>query len=189
MLHEVRIVTELRFIGHQGLTMGGIVPHILKYWSENSSHKPANNLRYETDMNECRRPYDQAIQQLQAVGIRPTKQRLAIAKMLFDGAYKHVTAECLTKQAKDEGCNISLATIYNTLHQFTAAGLLRELVVEAGKSYFDTQVENHCHFYCEQTGMLTDAPAEAMQDMLLPMLPEGRSMGRVDVIIRLCPDN
>ena len=133
-----------------------------------------------------RRPFEDAIERLQFAGVRPTKQRLAIANMLFDGTHKHVTAECLNKKAKQAGYCISVATIYNTLHQFTAVGLLRELVVEAGKSYFDTQIENHCHFYCERTGQLIDIPAGSVH-MVLPALPEGRCVGTVDVIIRLRP--
>lgn len=136
-------------------------------------------------MTATNRPYDEAIQHLREAGIRPTRQRLALAKFLFDGTYKHVSAECLMKHACQHGLCLSLATVYNTLHQFTAAGLLRELVVESGKSWFDTRTEDHCHYFCEATGELMDIPESDDIILALPTPPQGRAFSRVDVIIRV----
>ncbi len=86
---------------------------------------------------------------LRACGLRPTRQRLALAQLLFADSDRHVTAEQLHGEAAAAAIRVSLATVYNTLHQFTAAGLLREVVVEPGRSYFDTNVEDHHHFFCE----------------------------------------
>ena len=135
------------------------------------------------------RPYHDMIQRLRGVGLRPTTQRLAIAKIMFESKEQHYTAESLHQKARDEGYCIAIATVYNTLNQFTAAGLVRELVVESGKSYFDTRLENHCHFYCETTGQLIDIPQCGSTMVTLPDVPEGRNVRCVDVIIRLSPDS
>ena len=104
--------------------------------------------------------------------MRPTRQRLALGKLLFDGGDRHVTAEQLHAEAGGNGIRVSLATVYNTLNQFTAAGLLREVVVAPGKSYFDTNIDDHHHFFYEDDGALQDIPADA-------------ELARVDVIVRL----
>ena len=131
------------------------------------------------------RPYKQAIQRLQQAGLRPTRQRLALAKLLFDGTDRHVSAEQLHSEAMGADIRVSLATIYNTLHQFTQAGLLREVVVEAGRSYFDTNTSDHHHFLFENSGTLKDIPGESILLGALPPAPEGSRVARVDVIIRL----
>jgi Fur family iron response transcriptional regulator len=120
--------------------------------------------------------------------LRPTRQRLALARLLFDGGDRHVTAEYLHGQAQARSIRVSLATVYNTLHQFTAAGLLREVVVEPGRSYFDTNVSDHHHFFCESTGHLQDIPGELVMVGQLPPPPEGAEIRRVDVIIRIRRD-
>jgi Fur family iron response transcriptional regulator len=129
-------------------------------------------------------------ERVKRAGLRPTRQRVALAQLLFgrqDGAHgdRHVTAEQLHHEAKDADLKVSLATVYNTLNQFTDAGLLREVVVEPGRSYFDTNVSDHHHFYHEDTGALQDIPGEQVRLAGLPQAPAGTSVDRVDVIIRL----
>jgi Fur family iron response transcriptional regulator len=124
-------------------------------------------------------------ERLRAAGLRPTRQRLALARLLFDGGDRHVTAEHLHGEAQARLIRVSLATVYNTLHQFTAAGLLREVVVEPGRSYFDTNVSDHHHFFCESTSQLQDIPGELVMVGQLPQPPEGAEIRRVDVIIRI----
>jgi Fur family iron response transcriptional regulator len=134
------------------------------------------------------RPYSSIIEQLKAAGLRPTRQRLALAKLLFDQGNRHLTAEMLHSEAGAAKVRVSLATVYNTLHQFTAAGLLREVVVEAGRSYFDTNVEEHHHFYFEDTCGLEDIPGDEIRVADLPAPPEGTRVARVDVIVRVAND-
>jgi Fur family transcriptional regulator, iron response regulator len=126
---------------------------------------------------------------LRAAGLRPTRQRLGLAKLLFDGADRHITAEQLHGEATAAAIPVSLATVYNTLHQFTGAGLLREVVVEPGRSYFDTNIYDHHHFYCESTGALQDIPGAAVSVGQLPHAPPGTEVSRVDVIIRVRRQN
>jgi Fur family iron response transcriptional regulator len=130
-----------------------------------------------------------AAERLRAAGLRPTRQRLALAGLLFDGGDRHVTAEHLHDEAEGLAIPVSLATVYNTLHQFTAAGLLREVVVEPGRSYFDTNVSDHHHFFCESTGHLQDIPGELVMVGQLPQPPDGAEIRRVDVIIRIRRDS
>lgn len=125
---------------------------------------------------------------LQEAGLRPTKQRLALAAWLFDGAPKHVTAENVHEAARRMRAGISLATIYNTLNKFTAAGLLHQVLLEGGKLYFDTNVELHHHILDESDGSLTDIPASSVRIAQLPNLPRGKSLSRVDVILRVHSD-
>jgi len=128
-----------------------------------------------------------APERLKRVGLRPTRQRLALASLLFDGGHRHVTAEQLQGEAGHGAIKVSLATIYNTLHQFTEAGLLREVVIEPGRSYFDTNTDDHHHFYVEGSGQLLDIPGNSVSLASLPTPPEGMAIGRVDVIIRIGP--
>jgi Fur family transcriptional regulator, iron response regulator len=133
----------------------------------------------------CQRPYRQALDRLRASGLRPTRQRLALAKLLFDGCDRHVTAETLHSEAAASDIQVSLATVYNTLHQFTEAGLLREIVVDPGRSYFDTNIADHHHFFHERTGALTDIPGAEIVLAQLPEAPAGMKISRVDVVVRL----
>jgi Fur family iron response transcriptional regulator len=133
------------------------------------------------------RPYKIALDRLQHAGLRPTRQRLALARLLFDGGDRHVTAEQLHGEAMTASVRVSLATVYNTLHQFTDAGLLREVVVEAGRSYFDTNIADHHHFFFEGTGQLQDIPSDSVTVADLPTAPSGTRVARVDVIIRVQP--
>ena len=134
------------------------------------------------------RPYSAALERLRAAALRPTRQRMALTRLLFDGDDRHVTAEALHKEARAANVRVSLATVYNTLHQFTGAGLLREVVVDATRSYFDTNTGHHHHFYCEDTGLLADIPGEAITVGELPPPPAGTSIGRVDVVVRVRRD-
>jgi Fur family transcriptional regulator, iron response regulator len=122
---------------------------------------------------------------LRDAGLRPTRQRAALAGLLFRSGDRHVSAEALHEEATRAGFKVSLATVYNTLHQFTQAGLLQQVVVDAARSYFDTNVGNHQHFYCPDEESLIDIPGEAMKVAGLPQPPKGMSVDRVDVIVRL----
>ncbi|HEX3442911.1 MAG TPA: Fur family transcriptional regulator [Pseudolabrys sp.] len=128
-------------------------------------------------------------ERLRRVGLRPTRQRVALARLLFDSSDRHVTAEQLHGEAADASIPVSLATVYNTLHQFTAAGLMREVVVEPGRSYFDTNTDDHHHFFCESTGHLQDIPGDLVRVGELPQPPPGAEIRRVDVIIRIRQGN
>lgn len=131
------------------------------------------------------RPYARALEKLKTVGLRPTRQRLALAKLLFDAEDRHVSAEQLHAEAVAADMRVSLATVYNTLHQFTSAGLLREVVVESGRAYFDTNTTNHHHFYHVDDGKLVDIEQSRLSVASLPEAPAGTAVDRVDVIIRL----
>lgn len=131
------------------------------------------------------RPYTHSIERLKAAGLRPTRQRLALARLLFEGCDRHVTAEQLHGEALGANVRVSLATVYNTLHQFTDAGLLREVVVDAGRSYFDTNTGTHHHFFFTDSGNLLDIAAQDIGLERLPQAPEGTIIDSVDVIIRV----
>ena len=125
------------------------------------------------------------LERLRAAGLRPTRQRLALAKLLFAHGHRHVTAEALFNEAKEHRVDVSLATIYNALHDFTAKSLLREISIDSSRSYFDTNVGNHHHFYFERSGKLQDIPHESIAIAGLPEPPGGAEVSRVDVIIRV----
>ena len=131
------------------------------------------------------RPFTQALERLKRHRLRPTRQRLALVRLLFERGDRHVTADQLHAEAAAAGVRVSLATIYNTLNQFTAAGVLREVVVEAGRSYFDTNASEHHHILVEPTGELIDIPASDVQVSATPRLPEGMALRRMDVILRV----
>ncbi len=121
-------------------------------------------------------------------GLRPTRQRMALAGLLVgDGLDRHVTAEGLYAAAGQSGEKVSLATVYNTLRAFCEAGLLNEVVVAGSRSYFDTRTDDHPHFYWQNSHDLTDAPAEDLLITGLPDAPDGMEISRVDVVIRLKP--
>ncbi len=123
---------------------------------------------------------------LAGAGLRPTRQRLALAGLLVgDGKDRHVTAESLFDAASCSAEKVSLATVYNTLRAFCDAGLMREITVDGSKSYFDTNMSDHPHFYWEDSAKLTDAPAQDLQISKLPAAPDGAEIASVDVVIRL----
>jgi Fur family iron response transcriptional regulator len=125
------------------------------------------------------------ISKLRNAGLRPTRQRIAIAQILFAGGDRHVTAESLYAEVCETSTAVSLATVYNTLNQFTDAGLLREVAIEGHKSYFDTNTSSHHHYYVESEGRLIDNPHDSLEVVGLPHPPQGKKIGRIDVIIRL----
>lgn len=122
---------------------------------------------------------------LKAAGLRPTRQRVLLGTLLFSQGDRHVTAEMLHAEALRSGERVSLATVYNTLHQFRTAGLLRELAIDGAKTYFDTNTSNHNHFYLESEGEVMDIPGGAISVAGLPAPPEGTTISHVDVMVRL----
>ena len=131
------------------------------------------------------RPFTDVIVRLRQAGLRPTRQRMALAKILFEGGDRHVTAEMLRAEALQAKVSVSLATVYNTLHQFTDAGLLREIVVDSQRSYFDTNTGDHHHFYFEESRRLEDIPGEGVSVRGLPSPPKDAEVTRIDVIVRV----
>ena len=133
-------------------------------------------------------PSHDVAERLRIAGLRPTRQRVALARLLFEGGDRHVTAEHLHEEAQSRKVPVSLATVYNTLHQFTEAGLLREVAVEGAKAYFDTNTSNHYHFFCEHSGKLLDIDTAAIRIEGLPEAPDGMAISRVDVLVHLVTD-
>ncbi len=142
-------------------------------------------------MNEmtsvANRPFTGVIDRLKIAGLRPTRQRLALARLLFENGDRHVTAEALHGEVLESNIRVSLATVYNTLHQFTKSGLLREVVVDSGRAYFDTNTTEHHHYFDEQTGVLSDIPDSGLVLSGTPTAPEGREISGIEVVVRLRP--
>ena len=131
-------------------------------------------------------PIERGSDWLQGAGLRPTRQRLALAELLVgDGRDRHVTAESLHAASKSSGEPVSLATVYNTLRAFSAAGLMSEIAMDGNKSYFDTRIDDHPHYFWEESGELTDAPADQLSFESLPDVPEGMEITKIDVVIRM----
>lgn len=130
-----------------------------------------------------RRPCLMAI--LRMSGLRPTKQRMALAELLFGGQHQHVSAEDLHQKAMAADVNVSLATVYNTLHQFCRAGLLRDVTVDASCCYFDTDTSDHYHFYVEDEQCVVDIPVDSLSIQGLPPPPRGTQITHVDVVVRV----
>ncbi|MEM1129950.1 MAG: iron response transcriptional regulator IrrA [Pseudomonadota bacterium] len=129
---------------------------------------------------------DRAVDWLGRGDLRPTRQRVTLARLLVgDGGNRHVTAEELFELAEKTCEKVSLATVYNTLRAFCDAGLMREIMVSNGRSYFDTRIEDHPHFFWEDDGTLSDAPAAELEISQLPAPPDGAEIAKVDVVIRL----
>jgi Fur family iron response transcriptional regulator len=122
---------------------------------------------------------------LRGAGLRPTRQRLALGVLLFRSGHRHVTPEILHQEATGIGIAVSLATVYNTLHQFTDAGLLCHGAVDVDHSYFDTNIEPHQHFYIADERLLIDIPGNDIRVAGVPSLPAGTNFDRVDVVVRL----
>ena len=131
------------------------------------------------------RRYAEAMRRLKASGLRPTRQRLALLGMLLETAPRHVTAEELFQEARQAGIAVSLATVYNTLNQLTQAGLMGEVVVGSGQSYFDTNPSSHVHYFDKSTGEIYDIPHDVVTITHLPELPSGKVIDRVDVVVRI----
>ncbi len=130
-----------------------------------------------------RRPCLTAV--LRMAGLRPTRQRVALAELLFAGPHRHISAEQLHAEADEAKVNVSLATIYNSLHQFREAGLLREVAIDASRSYFDTDTSDHHHFYIEDEQRVVDIPSSSIVIQNLPEPPRGMEITHVDVVVRV----
>ena len=122
---------------------------------------------------------------LRRAGLRPTRQRVALADLLFGSGDRHVTAEMLHDEAVRAGERVSLATVYNTLHQFQRAGLLREIAIGGQRAYFDTNTSNHNHFFVEAEGQLVDIPGSSIRVDGVPEPPEDLRISHIDVVVRL----
>ncbi|SIT83967.1 Fur family transcriptional regulator, iron response regulator [Pontibaca methylaminivorans] len=160
--------------------------------SANEFHlKPLHKAHYMNNMAEIEipkgnSPTETAARWLGKGDLRPTRQRVALAELLIgDGRHRHVTAESLYEAAREGGVSVSLATVYNTLRAFCEVGLMQEVTVNGTRSYFDTNTHEHPHFYWEDDGVLSDAPAERLHIIGLPPAPEGAEVASVDVVIRL----
>ena len=122
---------------------------------------------------------------LRKAGLRPTRQRMALAELLYGRGHRHISAETLHDEATLGRVPVSLATIYNALHQFTEAGLLREVAVDGTKTYFDTNLGEHHHFFVEDDNEVIDIPDGQMGVGRVPEPPPGYAISRVDVVVRL----
>ena len=147
---------------------------------ENTECHPELNDVYLLD-----NPPAQVAQKLRNAGLRPTRQRTALAEILFNNADRHVSAEMLFEEAKQANITISLATVYNTLNQFSDAGLLRTISIDSSRIYFDTKIGDHHHFFLEDSEELVDMPEGYIRVENLPPIPEGTDISRVDVIVRV----
>jgi Fur family iron response transcriptional regulator len=130
-------------------------------------------------------PLSELRDKLRRVGLRPTRQRISLGWLLFGKGDRHITAELLYEEATRARVPVSLATVYNTLHQFTEAGLLRQLAVDGSKAYFDTNPTEHHHFFLEDVGELVDMPSAGVSVGDLPEPPPGMEVAGVEVIVRL----
>lgn len=130
---------------------------------------------------------DQVVQRVRSAGLRPTRQRVALAELLFAKGDRHLSAEELHEEAVEAGVPVSLATVYNALHHFTGAGLLRILAVEGSKTYFDTNTSDHHHFFIEGENRVFDISNGPVQVINLPEPPEGMEISNVDIVVRLRP--
>jgi Fur family iron response transcriptional regulator len=136
-----------------------------------------------SDLTGC--PWHDVKSMLRKVGLRPTRQRMALGWILFGKGDRHLTAEALYEEATRAKVPVSLATIYNTLHQFTEVGLLRQVGVDGSKAYFDTNASAHHHFFVEGDDVLLDIPGDAVLVGKTPVPPEGYEIAHIDVVIRL----
>ena len=138
------------------------------------------------DKSNSKRSIHRSLNWVSRAGLRPTKQRIKLAQLLIgDGENKHITAESLFELVKKSDVSVSLATVYNTLKAFCDAGLINEVMVDGGKSYFDTRLDDHPHFFWEDTGQISDAPSDALEINNLPNPPNEHEITKVDVIIRV----
>ena len=128
--------------------------------------------------------YNKAINTLIKNNIRPTKQRMILAKILFEKGRRHISAEQLYDEVKQDQRKISLATIYNTLKQFSHYGLIREIVVDQNKSLYCTNNESHYHLYIEDEGKIVDIPTKNI-DLNIPAIPACLKLHNIDVIVRI----
>jgi Fur family transcriptional regulator, iron response regulator len=147
---------------------------------------PAEQIRepaQRAELTGC--PWHDVKAMLRSVGLRPTRQRMALGWILFGKGDRHLTAEMLYEEAAKAKVPVSLATVYNTLHQFTEVGLLRQVAVDGSKSYFDTNASEHHHFFVEGESHLFDIPGADVIVGKAPAAPEGYEVARIDVVVRL----
>ncbi len=137
----------------------------------------------QVDLNGC--PWHDVKAKLREVGLRPTRQRMSLGWILFGKGDRHITAEMLYEEATRAKVPVSLATVYNTLHQFTDVGLLRQVAVDGSKTYFDTNASDHHHFFVEDDNELVDIPNAEMVVDRTPDIPDGYEIARIDVVVRL----
>ena len=135
----------------------------------------------------CRKDNVAVDKRVREAGLRPTRQRIALADLLFAKGDRHLSAEELHEEATAAGVPVSLATVYNALHQFTQAGLLRILAVEGSKTYFDTNTSDHHHFYVEGENRIFDIASGPVTVSNLPEPPPGMEIAKVDIVVRLRP--
>jgi Fur family transcriptional regulator, iron response regulator len=147
------------------------------------SDSPLPRAPQRGDLNGC--PWHDVKSMLRSVGLRPTRQRMSLGWLLFGKGDRHLSAEMLYEEATRAKVPVSLATIYNTLHQFTEVGLLRQVAVDGSKAYFDTNVTDHHHFFLEEDDSLLDIPGTEVIVGKTPQAPEGYEVARVDIVVRL----
>jgi Fur family iron response transcriptional regulator len=160
---------------HQHDATEALAPH----GHNDAGHKPG----HAPMLTGC--PWHDVNEMLQSVGLRPTRQRMALGWLLFGKGDRHLTAEMLYEEATLAKVPVSLATVYNTLNQLTEAGLLRQVSVDGTKTYFDTNVTSHHHFYLEGNHELVDIPDQNLMLQQMPAVPEGYEIARVDMVVRL----
>src|SRR5215213_10102150 len=141
--------------------------------------------RARAELTGC--PWHDVKTMLRQVGLRPTRQRMALGWILFAKGDRHLTAEMLYEEASKAKVPVSLATVYNTLHQFTEVGLLRQVAIDGSKTYFDTNASDHHHFFLEGQNALLDIPGAEVMVGKMPSVPEGFEIARIDVVVRLKP--
>ena len=125
------------------------------------------------------------VNRLQSAGLRATPKRIAIGSLLFDGMDRHVTADDVAALARKSGVRVSLATVYNTLNQLLAAGLMKRITLDTDRTYFDTNVSDHHHLFFEENGVLHDIPGDTVRVEGLPPIPTGSKVRSVEVIVRM----
>lgn len=156
-----------------------ILPHV----EDDAAQIAAMNRGRQAALTGC--PWHDVNEMLQSVGLRPTRQRMALGWLLFGKGARHLTAEMLYEEATLAKVPVSLATVYNTLNQLTESGLLRQVSVDGTKTYFDTNTTAHHHFYLENNHELVDIPNSGVVLQSMPDLPEGYEIARIDVVMRL----
>ena len=150
-----------------------------------TTHRMPDSARVNAgdDRNGC--PWHDVLALLRKARLRPTRQRMALGWLLFGKGDRHLTAEMLYEEANRAKIAVSLATVYNTLHHFTRAGILREVLVDATRSYFDTNTSEHQHFFVEDEKSLIDIPGELIAISGVPAVPKGTELARIDVVVRV----
>src|SRR3984893_4692662 len=159
------------------------LPHTVVFTTANGGSDEVASATSRSGLTGC--PWHDVKAMLRGVGLRPTRQRMALGWMLFGKGDRHITAEMLYEEAIKAKVPVSLATVYNTLHQFTDVGLLRQVAVDGSKTYFDTNVSPHPHFFIESENDLVDHPHAEVVVGRTPTPPEGYEVARIDVVVRL----